>query len=378
MTQRHDHPRVPFECQMCCRPFRTLPPLFCLGGCNALLFCSVACRTAFSSSGAHDSAQCARMKAQVGDTLRLRREGFPADFTWLDAATRGIDVGETTACDVLERLQVHGRGPWRHLCDCFDDNDRNHLYVPSRELDLPAPRSWTRDEALALLGYTGSWADYYRMRNLFLGHPFALAADHILTIAHAVAMYAPEPHNLMAAPLVLHYLGPRHEFCDPLLVHELRWLLVECLGYSSVVLRAIGPEVESKNYGGDCHEGSRSNGVGGLALLFHAVYYHSFLQSTAESPHVILALNAGFAAYPGSWAETLDAVGYRGSTCPFFVTDYCAEAFEETPAGHIHHVRPSPFRRPMSWRGRNNTLPSYSNGFEGLVAVYPRCSNGSE
>lgn len=78
-------------------------------------------------------------------------------------------------------------------------------------------------------------------------------------------------------------------------------------------------------------------------------------------------LTAGLAAYV-SWAPTLHSLP-AGTPCVF--TDHCmeaalraaamAEAVLEEPLSMPVCV--NPFRRPASSQGRDNALPSFSNGF---------------
>jgi zinc finger MYND domain-containing protein 15 len=76
---------------------------------------------------------------------------------------------------------------------------------------------------------------------------------------------------------------------------------------------------------------------------------------------------AGLAAYQ-SWAATLESLP-RG--VPALFTDYCEEAALQaaamaaalTGAPLALPVSVNPFRRPASSIGRDNALPSLSNGF---------------
>ena len=178
--------------------------------------------------------------------------------------------------------------------------------------------------------------------------------------------------------------------------------------------QAIGPQSQHclKNPSHTTYSGSRTSahaGGGCVRLTFCRSLYHLFFdQEVYHTPDLMFAPNAGkysnslccrirpwhrashlqyvhccmnhrgqfcaagLAAYQ-SWAATLESLP-RG--VPALFTDYCEEAALRaaamaaalTGAPLALPVSVNPFRRPASSTGRDNALPSLSNGFMfGLV-----------
>ena len=121
-----------YECQAC--GGAAGEPVRC-GGCGALFYCNEQHRAWHAQAGGHDRAECARMRLQVAREVALRAE-LPFAFSATEQQPLGggapqprpagasspcpaVREGEGV-CAFLEALGVHGRGPFRAECQCWE------------------------------------------------------------------------------------------------------------------------------------------------------------------------------------------------------------------------------------------------------------------
>jgi hypothetical protein len=111
------------------------------------------------------------------------------------------------------------------------------------------------------------------------------------------------------------------------------------------------------------------------AHLIIVCAFHHLIAGKAACSHIQLHA-AGLAAYP-SWAPTLQSLPVG---VPALCTDYCEEAALRAAATAVAltgsplalPVAVNPFRRPASSTGRDNALPSLSNGFMFGIVRQPK------
>lgn len=311
--------------------------------------------------------------------LHRREELQQQPFSFAQELTAGIDAGTATMCGFLRRHGLHGRGLWRRECPCdlhqpwgtlapASALPVSEIYAGGNPAELPAPAVRSAGPSAECR----SWSDLYALRGLPSSCPAALLLDGPLTLYRSV-MWALED-SLVPQHLVVHLLGPQRELDIWPVFAEVARLLVATMAASTVDLLMIGPDVPQH-----MDNKAESLGDGFMQLTFRRGLYHDLcgqMQCDSGQPHLIFAPNAGLAAYP-SWVPTLRSLP-RG--VPIVFTDYCEEAALRaasmvkvlTGAPLALPLCVNPFRRPASSQGRDNALPSFSNGFMfGLVRPPP-------
>ncbi|KAK3013337.1 hypothetical protein RJ639_009308 [Escallonia herrerae] len=95
-----------------------------------------------------------------------------------------------------------------------------------------------------------------------------------------------------------------------------------------------------------------------VTLRLHAGYYHDRYRDVAKnsSPHLIIAPNAGVAAY-STWLPTIGLI--KEIDIPAVFTDYCEEACHLAACC----IQLNPFRQPLAVEDIALFLPCYSNCF---------------
>ncbi|PON53761.1 hypothetical protein TorRG33x02_304470 [Trema orientale] len=248
--------------------------------------------------------------------------------------------------------------------------------------------------------HLSSWKEYYEWRSIPLDSPVALLLHWPLTIYHASKTGLGSRISEIGQKLHIHYLGPEKELLQLAVFAELHALFpgfdvhVELVG-PAVPQHRDGERITLCKYarclGTDCICKSIQDGEWGiqtsksttLALNLRNGFYHNRYGDIVKDsfPHLIIAPNAGIAAYP-SWSPTIELI--KEISVPAVFTDYCEEACN-LGASSITSItgRPlsfpiqlNPFRQPMVVEDSALFLPCYSNcylyGIESSdgVAIY--------
>ncbi|XP_078438857.1 zinc ion binding protein isoform X3 [Wolffia australiana] len=185
----------------------------------------------------------------------------------------------------------------------------------------------------------------------------------------------------------IHYLGPGKELQQLAIFGELHALFPGV----SLHIEFIGPEIPDlrdnekmtlRKYarcsedGCACnttifsgHQGSGASSCS-VTLRLRKGFYHERFNEVVEvsSPHIIIAPNAGVAAY-SSWLPTIELIQRIG--VPAFFSDFCEEAAnlgassieKSTGKPLTIPVQVNPFRQPMPVEGSALRIPCYSNCF---------------
>lgn len=122
----------------------------------------------------------------------------------------------------------------------------------------------------------------------------------------------------------------------------------------------------SENVGSGVHTSKTS----AITLILRKGFYHDRYRDIVKesSPHLIIAPNAGVAAYP-SWSATIELI--KEINVPAVFSDYCEEACNlgascitsVTGSPLTLPIQLNPFRQPMAVEGSALFLPCYSNCF---------------
>lgn len=179
----------------------------------------------------------------------------------------------------------------------------------------------------------------------------------------------------------IHYLGPGKELFQLAVFGE----MLALLPHYDVHIDFVGPEVPDYRDGEkinlhnyvncddrDCEckvpRETSSSTVVTLRLL--KGFYHDRFRDLMKDafPHLIIAPNAGVAAY-SSWMETVELI--HGLNIPAVFTDFCEEAahlaarcLSSTTGCHLAlPIQLNPFRQPMAVEDTALHLPCYSNCF---------------
>ncbi|KAL9268044.1 Zinc finger MYND domain-containing protein [Drosera capensis] len=262
-----------------------------------------------------------------------------------------------------------------------------------------------------------SWKEYYEWRNIPLDSPVALLLHWPLTIYHAMQMASCERVSARATRYFkIHYLGPERELFQLAVFAELLALLpsyemhIDFVGPAVpqqrssgyLVLRSLPPNCGSSiwqlsfvsldiiisrdgekitlySYAHcdyeDCEcKMARKNTSLGASIeadsavtlrLFRGLYHNRF-RDMDSSPDLIIAPNAGIAAYR-SWLATIELI--KGLDAPAVFSDFCEEA-AHLAARCLSNVFDStltlpiqlnPFRHPLAVEDSALRLPCYSN-----------------
>ncbi|KAG8366225.1 hypothetical protein BUALT_Bualt17G0054400 [Buddleja alternifolia] len=346
--------------------------------CRAVAYCSLSHQ--ISHRSVH-KRECERLKQQMkrADVLN----DFPFTFT-----QQSTEIQETR-CSFLIRHGSHCIGMWIYECKCgssaigFDSSrlidgwDLPSQLCPCKGPSSPIPKLLT------------SWKDYYEWRSIPLNSPAALILHWPLTIYWAIQLATlesllPEISN----ELQIHYLGPEKELLQLAVFGELLALFpgvkvhIDLVG-PAIPLHRDGEKIHLNTYG-QCNQmdcqckysiDSHNKGITkyhscAITLRLHAGYYHDRYRELVKdsSPHIIIAPNAGIAAYT-SWLPTLDLL--KEIKVPAVFSDYCEEASHlaascmSSVTGNALkiQIQINPFRQPLRIEESALFLPCYSNCF---------------
>ncbi|KAK4429901.1 hypothetical protein Salat_1290800 [Sesamum alatum] len=353
------------------------PPTRLCQRCRAVAYCSLSHQVSHWS--VHKS-ECKRLEQQMkrADVLN----DFPFTFTQEATQIQG------TKCSFLTRHGVHCLGMWKCECSCgvsaisFDDSRlADGWNLPSELCPCTGPSSPIHKRLT-------TWKDYCEWRCIPLYSPAALLLHWPLTVYQAIQLailqgLLPEISN----ELRIHYLGPEKELLQLPVFGELRALFPGVRMHIDLV----GPAVPNHRDGEqinlsyaqcnqtDClckdsvnnHKESRTTSDPcTVTLQLHAGCYHDCYRELAKDsfPHIILAPNAGIAAYT-SWLPTLELI--KEIKVPAIFSDYCEEASylaaccigSATGTAAKIQIQMNPFRQPLRVEESALFLPCYSNCF---------------
>ncbi|XP_052163502.1 uncharacterized protein LOC127780612 [Oryza glaberrima] len=347
------------------------------GGCGAVAYCSRAHQTVHW--GFHKE-ECARLAEQMSRIDMLKQ--FP--FTFSVESPAPNHTFPSLRCFLLESFKLHQKGLWKSECICDPE-------VTSVK-DLSKTTDWSMGSALCpctepehnVSTPLTSWKDYYRWRSLPLQSPVAVLLHWPLTLYHCVQLSHLQTSKYDGQDtLCIHYLGPEKELHQLAVFGELRALFPGVHIYIELVGPAVpksrdGELVTISNYAHCCDEscfckssiGSKDLSCSAVTFKLRKGLYHERYSDIVKDskPHLIVAPNAGIAAYP-SWIPTIEIIRKVG--IPAIFTDFCEEAAHLASScitsitGQPLRVpiQVNPFRQPVAVDNSALCLPCYSNCF---------------
>ncbi|GFP96148.1 zinc finger mynd domain-containing protein 15 [Phtheirospermum japonicum] len=179
--------------------------------------------------------------------------------------------------------------------------------------------------------------------------------------------------------LRIHYLGPEKELLQLAVFGELQALLpgvkvhIDLVGPAIPHLRNgevidLNTYVRCKETNCRCNDPVENSCP--ITLRFHAGCYHEHYRELLKDsfPHIIIAPNAGIAAYT-SWLPTLEVI--KEIKVPAVFSDYCEEASllavscisSVTGTAPKIQIQINPFRQPFRVEESALCIPCYSNCF---------------
>ncbi|XVE75130.1 hypothetical protein DITRI_Ditri12bG0071600 [Diplodiscus trichospermus] len=351
--------------------------------CGAVAYCSASHQI---SHWKEHRKECERLQQQM-KLLDLLND-FP--FAFSQEATIQISEKQESRCSFLSKRGIHQVGMWAYECCCgalsaasfgYSRSESDSWYLsnilcPCRGPSSPITKSLC------------SWKDYYDWMCLPLHSPVALLLHWPLTVYHAIQIAGLGSLTSESSKLLIHYLGPEKELLQLAVFGELGALFPGVL----VQIELIGPAVPQHRDGEkidlhsyahcieqDCNCKSKNENSSSLigtcissavTLKLHRGYYHDrFIDISKDSlPHLIIASNAGVAAY-SSWLPTIELI--KEIDVPAVFSDYCEEACHlaaccitsVTSQPPRIPIQLNPFRQPMVVEDSALLLPCYSNCF---------------
>lgn len=360
------------------------------GRCGAVAYCSVSHQM---SHWNEHKEECERLEQQMKRVDVLN--DFPFTFSQEATATSQVCEKQGSRCSFLSKRGIHQLGMWMHECCCFDSEE-----ATSSLTSFDSLRS--KDGGWNLLGdlcpchgpispiseCLSSWFDYYEWRCIPLHSPVALLLHWPLTIYRAAHIACAWSSTVETRKLCIHYLGPEKELLQLAAFGELLALFPGV----QVHIEFIGPAIPQQRDGekiilcsyarcldADCICNFSSENLSQIAitskstsvtLQLRSGLYHERYRDLAEDlfPHLIIAPNAGIAAYP-SWLPTIELI--KEMNVPAIFSDYCEEACHlaacciksVTGRSLSLPIQLNPFRQPMMVEDSALLLPCYSNCF---------------
>ncbi|VAI40080.1 zinc finger MYND domain-containing protein 15 [Triticum aestivum] len=347
------------------------------GSCGAVAYCSKGHQ--FIHWKVHKE-ECARLATQMSRIDMLSQ--FPFTFSVEPLALN--HTNRSMRCLFLESMKVHLKGLWKSECMCGPDI--------ACVKDLSITTEWNMESSLCpctepenpVPAPLASWEDYFQWRSLPLHSPVAVLLHWPLTLYHCLQLSRIQTSRYDGHDtLCIHYLGPEKELLQLAVFAELRALFpgvhlrIELVG--PAVPRSRDGEVVNissyPNCSGEscqCRSSISSENLNCSAVtlrIWKGLYHERYGDIVKDSnPHLILAPNAGVAAYP-SWMPTIEMI--RGIGVPAIFTDFCEEAahlasccissITGQPLGLPIQV--NPFRQPIAENNSALYIPCYSNGF---------------
>ncbi|XP_062111787.1 uncharacterized protein LOC133823180 isoform X6 [Humulus lupulus] len=320
------------------------------GGCGAVAYCSASHQI---SHWSEHKEECDRLKQHMKHIDSLNE--FP--FTFSIQATIQVCEKRETRCSLLRKWGIHQLGMWLYECQCGTS---------------VASFSCSRDCFFSIKTF------------LYLERVLRVAP---LTIYHATQTGLGSRISETNQKLHIHYLGPEKELLQLAVFAELHALFPGM----DVHIEFIGPAVPQCRDGQsftlrkyarcistDCSCRSTEDVSWGLhtsksatvSMKLRRGFYHDCYRDIVKdsSPHLIIAPNAGIAAY-SSWLPTIELI--KEINVPAVFSDYCEEACN-LGARYITSITGSPlsfpiqlnpFRQPMVVEDSALFLPCYSNCF---------------
>ncbi|WVZ65932.1 hypothetical protein U9M48_015217 [Paspalum notatum var. saurae] len=318
------------------------------GGCGAVSYCSRAHQIIHWSV---HKEECERFAEQMRHINLLSQ--FPFTFLEPPALIHGFP---SARCFLLQSIKLHQRGLWKSECICGPD-------VASAE-DLNIAAEWNLQSSLCpctepenpVRSVLESWEDYYQWRSLPMHSPVAVILHWPLTLYHCLQLSRLQtPRCDGEDTLCIHYLatdfchldaplatlmskGPEKELLQLAAFGELRALFPGI----QIHIELVGPEVPKSRDGeivnisryarcSDesccCKSSIDSEDLSCTAVtlkLWNGLYHERCSDiMKVSNPHLIVAPNAGVAAYP-SWMPTIEIIRHTG--IPAIFTDFCEEA----------------------------------------------------
>lgn len=341
---------MPFECQLC----GTDAHVPCPRGCGAVFFCSAQHAAQHALHG-HDEAQCARLATHVAATPALRAE---VPFPWAKHTIDVVEAGTETLCESLTTLGVHNLGPFRRECACGVAGPWGSLQPVGFSVTQAAGGGGDG----AATGVPTNWAAFYAQRGWPLDSLHALWLDTALTLVHALVLTGV---SVAGGRVTVHLVGPRRELDQLPAFLE----VVRLLSLSHLTLVLCGPDVP-----GAMHGMTHTSPCGRLeTLLVHCEAYDSRVCESLPAADLVFAPNAGVAAYPREWGQTVQAL--LATHAPLSLTDFTHEAthqaevlLREAGLQVTHSARANQWRKPAA-SPSGCALPAYSNGFLACFAA---------
>ena len=341
------------KCCMACG-INVNSPIVC-DGCGCLYFCSKSHQQEYVDQGGHSREDCSRLREFRSSALE---DGFYASlaplFSWCLT-----DNLYSSPCDMLEKIGVHRKDPFRMECPCgvgsasafcltgpllkgwFGRNasDRRERVDVTTDSIRPQLDSWWGTEGSVCV-LDGSpvevyesivdWQSYMEYKCIGTGttqQKLMVLMDIPLTIFWAIKRFLRNNSATSTGVIKLVLAGCEKELDQWPLLLELFNLLP---GYSFEVTMA-GPELPSW-MDQRCINITSSATAKELKIMCRSTTLTdpSSIHLMAES-HIICALNAGIGAYP-SWMDTVCQIkalmATRHSPKMFFFTDYVQESIE--------------------------------------------------
>ncbi|CAA7014379.1 unnamed protein product [Microthlaspi erraticum] len=352
------------------------PPTRRCGQCGAVAYCSISHQTWHWS---YHKEECERLEEQMRRVDQLI--DFP--FTFTDEATIQISQNQENRCSFLSKRELHNLGMWMYECKCgssaYHSFGNESWHLPSSSCPCRGPLSPVTNQLC-------SWMEYYEWRKIPLDSPVALLLHWPLTIYHAIQTIGMENLTLQITnELRIHYLGPQKELGQLGVFTELQALFPGL----RISVKLVGPDVPQHMDGEnislcryspcmekECEckyptETPNSGHESAVSLqLYRGLYHHRYSDITKDSPppHIVIAPNAGVAAYP-SWLPTIELIKEIKVQAVF--SDYCEEACHLAACCIKTITRQplslpivlNPFRQPMAVEESSLFIPCYSNCF---------------
>ncbi|KAL0304970.1 UNVERIFIED_CONTAM: hypothetical protein Scaly_3001900 [Sesamum calycinum] len=329
------------------------PPTRGCHRCRAVAYCSLSHQVSHWS--VHKS-ECKRLEQQMkrADVLN----DFPFAFT-REATQIQVFLFNKARDSLSRNVEVLADG-WNlpsELCPCTGPSS-------------PIPRRLT------------TWKDYCEWRCIPFYSPAALLLHWAIQLAIHQSLLPQISYELR-----IHYLGPEKELLQLPVFGELQALFPGVRMHIDLV----GPAVPHLRNGEQIHlsyarcsqmdcrckdsvynhtESRTTSDLCTVTLKLHAGCYHDCYGELAKDsfPHIILAPNAGIAAYT-SWLPTLELI--KEIKVPAIFSDYCEEASylaaccisSATGTTPKIKIQMNPFRQPLRVEESALFLPCYSNCF---------------
>ncbi|KAI8103809.1 hypothetical protein M9435_006336 [Picochlorum sp. BPE23] len=340
------------KCCSACGSNVNSSPIVC-DGCGCLYFCSKSHQQRYIDQGGHSREDCIRLREFRSSALE---DGFYTSlaplFSWCVT-----DNLYSSPCDMLEKIGVHRKDPFRMECSCGVGNASAFCvsgplvqgwfgrHVSERRKHVDVTTDSIRPQLDAWWGTEGSscvldgspvevydsivdWQSYleYKRRRTRTAEQEKLMVlmDIPLTIFWAIKRFLRNNNSSARTHVIQLVLAGCEKELDqwPLLL-ELFNLLP---GYSFDITMA-GPELPSW-MDQKCINITSSTTSKELKITCRSTTVS--IQLMAES-HIVCALNAGIGAYP-SWMDTVchikSLMATRHSPSMFFFTDYVQESIE--------------------------------------------------